>query len=58
VGCRRRRHSGAQAVTTVPAQFDRAVLRSYETLRLQRQILMDRAAAAVVAACRLPVGAR
>jgi hypothetical protein len=42
----------------VPAQFDRAVLRSYETLRLQRQILMDRAAAAVVATCRLPVGAR
>ncbi|HKQ26112.1 MAG TPA: DUF58 domain-containing protein [Burkholderiales bacterium] len=34
----RLRRSGAQAITTVPAQLDRAVLRSYEALRLQRQI--------------------
>ena len=34
----RLRRSGAQTITTVPAQLDRAVLRSYETLRLQRQI--------------------
>jgi uncharacterized protein (DUF58 family) len=34
----RLRRSGAHAVTTVPAQLDRAVLRSYEALRLQRQI--------------------
>jgi uncharacterized protein (DUF58 family) len=34
----RLRRSGAQAVTTVPAQLDRAVLRSYETLRSQRQV--------------------
>ena len=34
----RLRRSGAQAITTVPAQLDRAVLRSYDALRLQRQI--------------------
>jgi len=34
----RLRRSGAQAVTTVPAQLDGAVLRSYEVLRSQRQI--------------------
>lgn len=34
----RLRRSGAQAVTTVPAQLDRALLRRYETLRLQRQV--------------------
>ena len=34
----RLRRSGAQAVTTVPAQLDGAVLRSYEMLRSQRQI--------------------
>ena len=34
----RLRRSGAQTITTVPAKLDRAVLRSYESLRLQRQI--------------------
>ncbi len=34
----RLRRSGAHAITTVPDQLDRAVLRSYDTLRLQRQI--------------------
>jgi len=34
----RLRRSGAQAVTTVPAQLDRAVLRSYESLRSQHQV--------------------
>ena len=34
----RLRRSGAQAVTTVPAQLDGAVLRSYEVLRSKRQI--------------------
>jgi uncharacterized protein (DUF58 family) len=34
----RLRRRGAQAVTTVPAQLDGAVLRSYEMLRSQRQI--------------------
>ena len=34
----RLRRGGAHAVTSVPAQLDRAVLRSYEVLRSQRQI--------------------
>jgi hypothetical protein len=34
----RLRRSGAQAVTTAPAQLDRAVLRSYESLRSQHQV--------------------
>jgi len=34
----RLRRRGAQAVTTVPDQLDRAVLRSYESLRSQHQV--------------------